>query len=485
MNHRIFRERLIPSLVFVCGIIIFVTMISPTSFPSYIKRVKTSSPIFSKRIVHLDLKGAPPKLEYLRQLLPFFKSLGFDSILMEYEDMFPYYGRLEILKTKYAYSRETVNEILKVAESSEIEIIPLIQTFGHMEFVLKHSAFEYLREVPDKPDTICPSDPNSTVLIHEMLQQIRELHPKAKAIHIGCDEAWHIAQDDRCTNALKTTFHNSTDRLKLNHISKIAKFAKEKLNFEQVLAWNDLFDKIPVILLNEYNLGKYLVPVIWGYIEDVTTPGYFSPGMFERYSQVFNEMIFGSVFKGANGSAQIFVSIDRYLANLKSYLSLYKLKEEALSGKVTGTILTGWSRFWHGIQLCEILPEGIPELVTEAIYMNDSTLNDNEIEGKALEIFNCQKHVLEPISFNGALYIPRKEAIYSFCQFPGSDVYALIEKLHFLKWKVLVATPELVHSLRKEQKILRNEFHSALSKYFYEDTVEEFIKQNIDSILPA
>uniref|UniRef100_A0A914Z5N8 beta-N-acetylhexosaminidase n=1 Tax=Panagrolaimus superbus TaxID=310955 RepID=A0A914Z5N8_9BILA len=295
-----------------------------------------------------------------------------------------------------------------------------------MEFVLKHSMFEHLREVPLKPDTICPSDSNSTSLIHEMLQQVRQLHPNSKAIHIGCDEAWHIAQDDRCLHALNTTFHNSTDKLKLAHISSIAKYAKENLNFEHVLAWNDLFDKIPVELLNEYKLGNYIIPVIWGYVEDVTTPGYFPPGMIQRYSQVFNEMSFGSVFKGANGATQIFVSMERYLSNLKSYLMFYKLNENFLTGKVTGTILTGWTRFWHGIQLCEILPEGIPLLVQEAIYMNDSNLNDSELENKTLEFFNCERHQIFPISYNGKLYNPRKEAIYSFCNFPGSDVYALV-----------------------------------------------------------
>jgi hexosaminidase len=480
-----FRERFIPSLFFICGIIIFLTMISPNSIQTYSKLIKSSTPIFAKRTVHLDLKGAPPKAEFYQQLIPFIKSLGFDSILMEYEDMFPFSGRLEILKAKNAYTRETIVVILKLAEDNEIEIIPLVQTFGHMEFVLKHSIFQHLREIPEKPDTICPSDLNSTLLIHEMLQQIRALHPNAKSIHIGCDEAWHIAQDERCLHALNTTFHNSTDQLKLAHISSVAKFAKENLNFDNVFTWNDLFDKIPSNLLNEYKLGSYIIPVIWGYTEDVTVPGYFPIGMIERYSKVFNELYFGSVFKGANGATQIFVSIKRYLSNLKSYLSLYKLNENILVGKLTGTILTGWSRFWHGIQLCEILPEGIPALVSEAIYMNDPSLNSEEIENKTLEFFNCERHQLVPVSYNGKLYTPRKEAVFSFCTFPGSDVYALIEKLKLLIWKISVSTPELYGPLREEQNLLRIEFQEAMKKYFYDDTVEEFIKQNIDSQIPA
>lgn len=59
-------------------------------------------------VVHLDLKGMPPKLSYLKSLLPKLHELGVTGFLVEYEDMFPYEGRLVNLRAKYAYKKTEV-----------------------------------------------------------------------------------------------------------------------------------------------------------------------------------------------------------------------------------------------------------------------------------------------------------------------------------------------------------------------------------------
>ena len=46
-----------------------------------------------QRIVHLDLKGAPPSIHYLKKVLTMSKGLGATGVLVEWEDMFPWSGR--------------------------------------------------------------------------------------------------------------------------------------------------------------------------------------------------------------------------------------------------------------------------------------------------------------------------------------------------------------------------------------------------------
>lgn len=57
-----------------------------------------------------------------------------------------------------------------------------------MEFVLKHPAFRDLREVQRTPAVLCPSKPQSLVLVKEMLKQTLDMQPDAKYFHIGADE---------------------------------------------------------------------------------------------------------------------------------------------------------------------------------------------------------------------------------------------------------------------------------------------------------
>jgi hypothetical protein len=60
------------------------------------------------RVVHLDLKGAPPSISYLKELFPLISKAGANALLIEYEDMFPYWGSIVNASALNAYSLDDI-----------------------------------------------------------------------------------------------------------------------------------------------------------------------------------------------------------------------------------------------------------------------------------------------------------------------------------------------------------------------------------------
>nr|CDJ84051.1 Glycoside hydrolase domain containing protein [Haemonchus contortus] len=154
--------------------------------------IKSSQYHYTNIIVHFDLKGAPPKVGYFLSLLQLVADAGATGILIEWEDMFPWSGELEMVKSTNAYTVAEVQHILKKAQSLGLEVIPLVQTFGHMEWILKYEEFRFLRDDDSYPQVICLGNKKAMNLIKEAIKQVVDMHLPygIQHFHIGADEAF-------------------------------------------------------------------------------------------------------------------------------------------------------------------------------------------------------------------------------------------------------------------------------------------------------
>uniref|UniRef100_A0A1A9Z293 Beta-N-acetylhexosaminidase n=1 Tax=Glossina pallidipes TaxID=7398 RepID=A0A1A9Z293_GLOPL len=129
-----------------------------------------------ERLVHFDLKGAPAKIRFLKQLLTTLKTLGATGLLIEYEDMFPFEGPLANLSATDAYKKEDLKGFLETCALRGFTIMPLVQYFGHLEYALKLQEFSAMRETPESPQSIRPSRKQSMDFLEEFLRQVIEFH---------------------------------------------------------------------------------------------------------------------------------------------------------------------------------------------------------------------------------------------------------------------------------------------------------------------
>lgn len=88
----------------------------------------------------------------------------------------------------WGMSPEDLAVVLKWAEDHFIEVTPLLQTYGHCEYLFKGGANLDIAEDPGMPYAYNVSNPRTYQVMGELLQDVRRAFPKAKFLHIGHDE---------------------------------------------------------------------------------------------------------------------------------------------------------------------------------------------------------------------------------------------------------------------------------------------------------
>lgn len=379
------------------------------------------------RVVHLDLKGAPPKLAYLKQIFPLLSSIGANGILMEYEDTFPYSDDLEILKSTYAYSSADIDEIQQLAESNNLKIIPLIQTFGHMEFVLKHNKYRHLREVRKYPNSLNPHLPESLNLVKKMLSQVLAKHKKSTWLHIGADEVFYLGESTESKQWINKG-RGDIGQIFLKHVKEIVHFVINMHPGLKLLMWDDMLRKIRNEKIHETGIAEHVTPMMWFYqrhfdvakVEQLLTK-YVDSG--------FRSIWFASAFKGATGVGQVLTPIQNHLENHLQWLWVIQSMSQFPLLHFQGLALTGWQRYDHFSTLCELLPVAIPSLVVcmQAVSFGSYT---DEAKAKAQEILGFENIILDSNLSE------------------GDGTFAGVEIYHMVHW--------IYRNLKSEVNILAN-----------------------------
>lgn len=150
------------------------------------------------RADYLDLRNIFPPFE---RILHFIKELAqykINALVIEYEDKLPF-KHMEFLRHESdCFTSEQLSELLRTAKENFIDIIPLQQSFGHLEYVLKFPQYQYLRETKDNPGEMCPLRKGAKELAIALLEDTAGLHPDSRYLHIGCDEVWSLGQSEEC-----------------------------------------------------------------------------------------------------------------------------------------------------------------------------------------------------------------------------------------------------------------------------------------------
>lgn len=196
--------------------------------------VSPPAPFLGETLVHIDLKGGVPEPAFLWQFLQLVKDHGATGVLVEYEgeqrrskrrgagescmllphaavdtqahivaltldapvqfpplDVFPFYGHdLWRLRNGQTWDKEMIHAFVERARVIGLQVIPMLNALGDMEFLLKHEAMAGLRELPNDPQGICATSDQAADMLSDMLAQVVEMHPGITRLHLGGRQVW-------------------------------------------------------------------------------------------------------------------------------------------------------------------------------------------------------------------------------------------------------------------------------------------------------
>lgn len=140
-------------------------------------------------VFHLDFNTIQMKKSAVVDALRVAAAAGYNAVLWEVENKVRWETCPECVHPE-AFTKSEFRELLSEADRLGLEPIPLMQTFGHAEYVLRCKEYAGWMEDASFPACYCPSRREVRAFLKRLLDEYLELFgPKVRHFHLGGDEA--------------------------------------------------------------------------------------------------------------------------------------------------------------------------------------------------------------------------------------------------------------------------------------------------------
>lgn len=226
--------------------------------------------------------------------------MGLDSMYMYMEDAYkmekyPYFGYM-----RGSYTKEELIDMDSFAQKFGVELIPTIQTLGHLACTLR---WRYTQPMRDTEKSLYVGADATYEFVEEMIKTCKECF-STKKIHLGMDEAYQIGKG---AYLKKNGLHDPYE-LFSQHLDKVTEICK-KYDYEPMI-WSDMYLTLGSKTGKQYdpecklpeNISE-MVPeglslVYWDYF--VEDPKLYDI-MFARHREMKKNIVFaGGVWQWAN-----------------------------------------------------------------------------------------------------------------------------------------------------------------------------------------
>jgi len=227
----------------------------------------TDSPDLPVRGFMLDVSRT--RVPTQGELLTLIRALGrlrVNQLQLYVEHTFAFRGHEDAWKDASPLTAAEIRELDDACTELGIELVPNLNTFGHMERWLRHPRYRALAECPEGwihpltgqfkefPGTLRPDQASvdfAGALLDDYLPNFR-----SRQVNIGGDEPWELGQGF----SKQAVAERGKHRVYLDHLKKLCALGRDRGRIVQF--WGD-------ILLEDLALAQDApadaVPVVWGY----------------------------------------------------------------------------------------------------------------------------------------------------------------------------------------------------------------------------
>lgn len=211
---------------------------------------------FPVRGFHIDFRTQVMTLDAMKEFATELAGFGINTLVMEWEATFPY-DKHAVISNNLAFSPAEVTEFVMHCDKLGIDVIPLQQCFGHVEYILRHERYNGFKETYElEISQICPLKKGVVEVFSEIFSEVAALHT-SEYFHIGGDETFLLGKCPRCKAYVEKHGKSS---LFVDYIVKMCE-AVTALGKRPVL-WADIITKYPEAI---DRLPKNAILVDWNY----------------------------------------------------------------------------------------------------------------------------------------------------------------------------------------------------------------------------
>lgn len=292
------------------------------SFSLHAQHTRTIPAEFEVKGFHLDLRIQVMTMPALKAFAKKLSENGINTLVMEWEGTYPF-EKQPLIANRFAYSREEVIDFIAYCNQLKIDVIPLQQSFGHVEYILRHYRYKDLREDQKDYSQVNPlKEELNRELFTELYRDLISTHTSAY-IHIGGDETYLLGHS---SESKKKAAEVGQGRLYGDFIKLLCDIVVS-LGKRPVL-WADIALKYPDAL---QGLPKETVFVDWNYGWDIN--------MFGDHNNLLNSgfEVWGAPSIRSHPDNYFLTQWEKHFRNIRDFIPL------ARNFGYKGLIMTSWS----------------------------------------------------------------------------------------------------------------------------------------------